>query len=273
MNIGDIVCHGRHGVGIVLSDGQSCQVRFLGGKGLIDSRRLTVLLSADSAERLTSGELTATRIGDLEVKGATLWLRSADQRLRAVALSVFSASTDLRLLVIAERSLADFPPGVRSRVTRELSEARSERGLDPWPETLLWVKAELESRRLKQEAELEAKRAATAEAQLAVSVNDQIRLIADIRRRLGRPALSAAEKRLIEKAIRAKAAAPSAYRNHCWKCHTPLHSNFNPNCPVCGWLVCACGACRKPDYQDSSGKRAGACPQEAALMGPRGKPS
>lgn len=270
MDVGDIVPDERHGVGVVLVAGPFCQVRFLRGKGRIDSDRLSVLLHADFAGQFISEAVGTTKIEDALVEGATLWLRSDNKTLRANALGFIAASKDPRRLVVAERSLAHFPPAVRSRITGELSEARTLRGLDQWPETMLQIKVELESRRLQQEAEREAQRAAEGiakrEAELDGAVRRQIAIVAEIRLRLGRPAPSASERQLIERAIRAKAAAPEAYRNHCWNCRTPLHSTFNPECPLCAWLVCVCGACRKPTWVDKQGRQPGPCLQEADLV-------
>jgi hypothetical protein len=270
VDVGDIVRDERHGVGVVLVAGPFCQVRFLRGKGRIDSDRLTVLLHADLGAQFMSEAPSTTKIEDAMVEGATLWLRSDNKTLRANALGFISASTDPRRLVVADRSLAHFPPAVRSRITSELSEARTRRGLDPWPETMLRIKVELESRRLRREAEREAHRAAEeiakGEADLEEAVRRQIVIVAEIRLRLGRPVPSAAERLRIAGAVRAKAADPADYSNHCWSCQTPLHSTFNSNCPVCHWLVCICGACRKPNYVDPRGRQAGPCPRETAVL-------
>lgn len=275
---GDIVRHKRHGVGVVLTASQICQVRFFGGKGQIDSDRLTVLLSASRAEVFLSETLKAGKIASDLVRGMALWIRSDDPDLHAIGLAVLSNARDARLVGMVEESLAQFKPGIRSRVTRQLSEARAERGLDSWPETLQAIDAERESRRLREEAEREALRGAAklarskaelarSVAALAAAVSSQIAIVARIRLRLGRPPLSEAEQLQIERAVRARTAAPYEYRNVCWNCHTPLHSTFNPNCPECGWLVCTCGGCRSPTYVDVHG-RSRACPQEAALLEP-----
>jgi hypothetical protein len=266
---GDIVRHERHGVGVVLTTSQICEVRFLRGKGQIDSDKLSVLLSASRAEVFLSDTLKTGKIkGDL-VRGMALWLRSDDPRLQAIGLAVVSIARDARLVQIAEESLAQFPPGVRSRLTRHLSEARAERGLASWPETLRRIHAELEALRLREEVKRAAAELARSEAELAAAVRSQIAIVARVRLRLGRPALSDAETLRIERAVRAKKAAPNEYRNVCWNCHTPLHSTLNPRCPICSWLVCICGGCRSPTYVDVQG-RPWACPQEAALLSIRG---
>jgi hypothetical protein len=271
---GDIVRHKRHGVGVVLTTSQICQVRFFRGMGQIDSDKLTVLLSASHAESFLSETLKTGKIADDLVRGMTLWIRSDDPDLHAIGLAALSNARDARLVGMVEESLAQFKPGIRSRVTRQLSEARGERGLDSWPETLRAIDAERESRRLREEAEREAQRAAVelarSEAALAAAVRSQIAIVARIRLRLGRPALAEAEQLQIGRAVRARAAAPSEYRNICWNCHTPLHSTLNPNCPECGWLVCTCGGCRSPTYVDVYGRH-WACPQEAALLSMRGR--
>jgi hypothetical protein len=267
---GDIVGHERHGVGVVLVAGGLCQVRFLGVKGLVDAEKLTVLLSADCADQFTAEAVEECRIDSVVVRGATLWLRSDDPRLRAIALGVISASTDPWLVMTVERCLVKFPPGARSRVTRDLSEARGQRGLDPWPDAARRAATELEDRRLREEATQEARRLAKVEAELAKTVRAQIDTVGQIRLNLGRPSLSDAERSAIEKAVRARAALPIVYKNQCWKCHTPLHSTFNAWCPLCSWLVCVCGACRKPTWVDKQGRHLGPCPQEAALVSAHG---
>ncbi|MFY4730890.1 hypothetical protein [Nitrospira sp. BLG_2] len=30
---------------------------------------------------------------------------------------------------------------------------------------------------------------------------------------------------------------------HCWACHHPLDSAVDPECSVCHWILCRCGAC------------------------------
>ena len=259
MDPGDIVCHEHHGVGVVLTTGQSCEVRFLGGKGPVNAARLTVLLSADCGDQFTAEAVEASQIDSIVVRGATLWLRSDDTRLRAIALGVFSASTDPWLITTVNKCLAQSPPRARSRVTSDLSEARAQRGLDPWPEAVLGAKAELESRRLRQEAEREARR-------LAKAVRAQIDIIEGIRSRLGRARLSDLDRTVIEQEVRIRAAWPAPRESHCWKCHEPLHSTFNPDCPLCHWMVCVCGRCQDPYKLDEHGRRLGACPQEASLV-------
>jgi hypothetical protein len=252
---GDIVRHERHGVGVVLTPGQPCQVRFLNKKGPVDAAKLTVLLSADCADQCTTDALE-TQIESVVVRGAMLWLRSDDPFLRATALQAFSGSTDPWLLMTADKSLVQFPPGARSRVTSDLSQARLRRGLEPWPEAVQRAIAELESRRARQESEREA-------LLLAKAVRGQIDIIRGIHQRLGTPSPTDAE---IEQEVRARAAWPVPRESHCWKCHQPLHSTFNPNCPICHWMVCVCGRCQDPYKLDEHGRRFGACPQEASLV-------
>lgn len=32
----------------------------------------------------------------------------------------------------------------------------------------------------------------------------------------------------------------------CWYCLSTVFSDLNPRCPMCGWLVCSCDACKEP---------------------------
>jgi hypothetical protein len=256
---GDVVRHERHGVGVVLTPGQPCQVRFLSKKGQVNAATLTVLLPADCADQFTAEVLKTSQIEAIAVGGATLWLRSDDPHLRATALSAFSESTDPWLLMTANKSLVQFPPGARSRVTSDLSQARLRRGLEPWPEAVQRAVAELESRRVRQESERKA-------LLLAKAVRGQIDIIRGIHQRLGRPSPTDAERVLIEQEVRARAAWAVPRESFCWKCHKPLHSIVNPDCPICRWMVCVCGACRDPHRRDKLGRTPGACRQEASLL-------
>jgi len=40
-----------------------------------------------------------------------------------------------------------------------------------------------------------------------------------------------------------KNAKPEIRTTACWACHMPLDSIMSQTCPVCGWLICSCGAC------------------------------
>lgn len=37
---------------------------------------------------------------------------------------------------------------------------------------------------------------------------------------------------------------PKPYINHCWLCHKTINSTRNPQCSVCSWYICSCGACK-----------------------------
>ena len=272
----DIVRHKHHGVGVVLGTDGFCQVRFLRGKGQMDRGSLTVLVAASRAEQFLAETLSSREIeGDL-LRGATLWLRSGDADLQAIALSLISPSRDPRLILIVEDTIAKFPPGVRSRVADLLSDARLRRDLEPWPASVRTALSEVEGRRLQQEALAVARRAELAapreeeerarrQAEVTAGIRRRIAIIDAIRSHLERPALTEAEQRRIESAVRASLSDPGAYSNFCWKCGTPVHSSFNPHCSACGWLVCMCGGCRAPHFVDRHG-RSGACPQEADLL-------
>lgn len=44
-----------------------------------------------------------------------------------------------------------------------------------------------------------------------------------------------------------------AYENHCWNDVTPISSNYNDKCPVCGWYVCpTCGGCSVGNFHYSN---------------------
>jgi hypothetical protein len=47
---------------------------------------------------------------------------------------------------------------------------------------------------------------------------------------------------------RAAVRSSSPYVNHCWQCRSSVRSGMNAACPACNWLICACGACRAPEY-------------------------
>lgn len=259
---GDIVRHERFGVGVVLATGPSCHVRFLDGKASIDPARLTVLLSVDCADQFTAEVLETSPIESDVIRGGTLWLRSDDKHLRDTAQEAFSVSTDPWLLMTADKCIAHFRPRGRARVTSDLSQARLRRGLEPWPEAVQRAVAELESRRVRQESERNA-------LFLAKAVQDQIDIIRGIHNRLGRPSPTDAEHVLIEQGVRVRAAWAVPRESFCWKCRKPLHSTFNPDCPICRWMVCVCGACQDPYKVDKHGRRLGACTQEASLVSAR----
>ena len=266
---GDIVRHKHHGVGVVLGTDGFCQVRFLGGKGHLERASLTVLVAANHAERFVAETLASREIdGDL-LRGATLWLRSDDADLRAIAIALISPLRDPSPILIAEGILAEFPPRVRSRATNRLSEARAQRDLDSWPDTVRAIIAERDARRLMAEEDEAARCAeidrARQEADVNLAVRSQIANIAAIRMRLGKPPLNEEERDRIDGAVRARQANPNAYRNVCWNCRTPVHSSFNPHCSACGWLVCVCGGCRAPNFVDRQG-RSGPCRMEMDLL-------
>ncbi len=267
---GDIVCHARHGVGVVLVSGQFCTTRFLHGKGPFDQRDLTLLQSADGAQQFLAETDKTGKIGGELLRGVSLWLRSDSSQLQAVAVALISPTRDPKVIELVEDVLATFPMGRRSRASGQLSAARSLRGLESWPDTVRAVNDERWARRL-QEEELEAAALASREqarrdAELDAAVSSQIAIVTAIRSRLGRPSPTPDELVRVENAVRASIANPLAYSNVCWKCHTPVHDSFNPPCSACGWLVCICGGCRAPWFIDRQG-RSGPCPMEADLVG------
>lgn len=52
---------------------------------------------------------------------------------------------------------------------------------------------------------------------------------------------------------------------HCWWCRKSIPDE-NPECNICWWRTCSCGACRQPTHLDSRG-RMGPCPVEVLRFG------
>jgi hypothetical protein len=243
MDSGDVVRHRRHGVGVVLRVGPPCVVRFQRGKAAVDPDNLSLIFEVSHAEELVSESVKSGRMNSDLLRGVSLWLRSADPRLSGLALATVSRVRHPRLVEIADVSLMSFPEATRVRVIGRLSEMRGRQGLADWPSAV---------------------KEARFETAAMAAVQRQIGIVAGVRRRLGRPALSASELQRIEGTVRGQLADPQAYRNFCWNCRTPVHAAFNPSCPRCGWLVCTCGGCRSPSFVDHRGE-SWLCPQELDL--------
>lgn len=52
-----------------------------------------------------------------------------------------------------------------------------------------------------------------------------------------------AKERLWNAMLETQPKRKSAYYNKCFRCKRDVHSDTNPQCPVCHWLICRCGAC------------------------------
>lgn len=97
-----------------------------------------------------------------------------------------------------------------------------------------------------------------------------IAVLAGINRARGRrnePVLDEAEALKVLTNLEARATDPSRYKNVCWNCRAVVDAATNQSCGSCSWLVCWCGACRSPGFQDSRGQ-SGPCMREAWAFGP-----
>ncbi len=253
--VGDIVIHGKYGVGVVLTSGPTCQVRFYDGKGQIDPKRLKLLRSVRLAGALAARSLSTWGEASDLLRGAVLWLRSDDPELSTVAVKLLAAPRSPDVLLVTDRCVAELPSRARDRARRLFTRERVALGLDSWEAAVERAK----------EAEATAPSVTPVPASRLATEN-QIATISGIRYRLQRPALSASERKRVEQAVAGQLLSPFTYKNHCWKCGTPLTSKLNPHCHICGWLVCLCGACRQPTYVGGTGGRSGPCPQEARLL-------
>lgn len=52
-----------------------------------------------------------------------------------------------------------------------------------------------------------------------------------------------AKERLWNALLKAQPERKSVYYNKCFRCKRDVHSDTNPQCPVCHWLICRCGTC------------------------------
>jgi hypothetical protein len=267
----DVVRHARHGIGVVIATGTvDCQVRFYGGKAWLKPARLLTILPASGAQAFLTHVLATGKAKPPELRGAALWLRSADVSIMAIALEIFSRTREPRTVAMIEEAVSGCGAGKRLQIADKLSAVRTRLGLPSWPDTVRAVPKPTEADRAAEAAA--AKAAATAakiaklQADREEAVLRQLRILDAIRARLGEQHLTAEQRATIRNAVLAKLDSPDEYRNTCWHCGTPVHSRFNPHCPTCSWLSCICGACRKPNYPDAKGLGQPACPREARLL-------
>ncbi len=267
----DLVRDERHGIGVVIATGAvDCQVRFYGGKAWLKPARLLTILPASGAQAFLAQVLSTRKAKAAELRGAALWLRSADVSIMSIALEIFSRVRDPKTVAMAEEALSGCGPRKRLQISSQLSEARTRLGLPTWPDTVRAVPKPTEADRAAEAAAAEAAATAAKIAQLQAdheeAVLRQLRILDAIRARLGEPRLTAEQRATIRIAVLAKLDSPGEYRNTCWHCGMPVHSRFNPRCPTCSWLACICGACRKPNYVDAKGVCQRPCPREARLV-------
>ena len=287
----DIVRNERHGIGVVIAVSEfDCDVRFYDGRIRLDPARLTTILRASGAQAFLAEALSTGKAKASPLRGAALWLRSAEGSITSVALRIFSRSRDPKIVAMVEEALSGCGPRKRQRIVDQLSEAREHLGLPTWPETVSAVKAA--------EADRTARAAAAAGATATrvqpqavrpdprppspdgatrrtyarplsrgdEAVLSQLKIIDAIRVRLGESPLTPQQRATVRNAVLAKLDSPDEYRKKCWHCGAPVHSRFNPRCPTCSWFSCVCGACRQPDFVDGHGARQPICPREARLL-------
>jgi hypothetical protein len=263
----DIVRHERHGIGVVVAVGEvECDVRFCYGRFRLDPARVSVVLHARDAQQFLADVLATHKANASTLQGAALWLRSTNHAVASVAVEIFSRTKDPKAISMAVAALSECGDSKRQRIENKISGARVKLGLPDWAETVrtLALPTERATETSSSPSEVvHAPNTGTGEDDL---VRQQLEIIDRIRSHLGEPSLTGQQRETIRSAVLAKLKAPDQYLNKCWHCGAPVHSRFNPRCPVCGWLSCVCGACRKPDYVDRSGTRQPICPREERLI-------
>jgi hypothetical protein len=142
----DIVLHKQHRVGVVIATSElECEVRYFGGKAWSDRARLKTILSAADATSFLSHVASDHKAKAPIVRGAALWLRSADASLRSIAVEIFSHASDPMVVAAAEEVLSHCTAQNRLRIASEISGARAALGLANWPETVTaaadWIAA------------------------------------------------------------------------------------------------------------------------------------